>query len=317
MSRLFTLGEALAVFLADDFAAGRITPPVANSDYRRIVAGSESNVAVGVVRMGHEATLVTRVGTDDLGGSVSTQLSDWGIDARIIKDPRPTGVLVRGLNGVGAIHLRGGSAATALSPEDVDRAWSPDVAAVFVTGITAVRSPSAASAVERTVELARRQGALVIADPNLRPALGTGTEYARALRPLRGRVDVAVGDLAELAVLAGTEEDVAVRALLESGCRLVVTKLGAAGVRATDGAREITMPSAATRVVDTVGAGDSFAAGLIAGLLEDLPFEDSIDLGTRVAASVVATVGDVEGIPWRADLDASPSARSDQVRRNA
>jgi 2-dehydro-3-deoxygluconokinase len=292
---VFTLGEALAVFLAHDGG-----PLASATRFDRIIAGAEANVAAGLVQEGHRARLVTRVGVDALGDAVARQLEEWNIDARVAQDAiRPTGTLIRTIGGTGrgeAVHLRRGAAAEGLSVADVDDAWSDDVAAVFVTGITMVRSASAAGAVERAVARAQSVGALVVVDPNLRPALADRSTFAAALAPLRGRIDIAVGDGDELALLAGVGIDDAVEALLASGCRLVVTKLGAEGATATDYHGRTYRVLSAVRpgeVVDTIGAGDAFTAGLLAGILEGCAPDSALERGSRRAAAVVGTRGDV------------------------
>lgn len=309
---LFTLGEALAVFLVDDGL------PLSRAvQFRRTVAGSECNVAAAFVRLGHAARFVTTVGNDPLGEAVAAALLDWGLDARIGRSDKPTGTLIRGLGAAAptqAVHLRDGSAATDLEPGEVDAAWDPSVDAVFVTGITAVRSSSARRAVERTVALARESGALVVVDPNLRPRLGTADDFTRALAGIRGLVDIAIGDVAELALLSGVPAGHAADALLDSGCRLVVTKGGADGATATDGTTTVHVGSRALRVVDTVGAGDAFVAALLVGILEQASLADSLDLASRVAADVVGTAGDVEGIRLRHELERDRENDRDRER---
>jgi len=295
---LFTTGEALAVFLAD----GPGTRLAEANRFDRIVSGAEVNTAVGFVRAGHQARLVTRVGKDALGDAVETQLTEWGVDAAMIRDAeRPTGVLVRTVGGADrgeAMQLRRGAAIEGLTPDDIDAHWTSEVDAVFVTGVTVVRSASAAEAVRRSVELARASGALVVVDPNLRPSLAAASVFGRELATLRGRIDIAIGDAEELALLADTSAAEAPAALLASGARLVVTKLGAHGVVATDGARTLSAPAQATsgELVDTVGAGDAFAAELIASMLEGDGLADTLERASTAAAAVVRVRGDIPPI---------------------
>lgn len=298
---LFTLGETLAVFIPQDGTA-----LAAARAYRRTVAGSEANVAAAVTRLGLAARLVTVVGHDGLGDAVERELVEWGIDARVGRSDLPTGTLVRELATGGAsqaVHLRAGSAATEMGPKQVEAGWSPDFDAVFVTGITAVRSPATLAAVHRTVELARQAGSLVVCDPNFRPRLAGPEVFRDALSTIRGRVDVAIGDADELGLLSGTTPDEAADALLDQGCRLVITKLGAGGAKARDKSAEYHVPAHATRVVDTVGAGDAFAGGVVVGLIEGATVAELLELGSKVAARVVATMGDIEGLPYRDELD--------------
>lgn len=298
---LFTLGEALAVFISDD------TPSLQTARrYQRTVAGSEANVAVAVARLGLWARLLTVVGSDGLGDAVDSDLQRWGVDAVVGRSQRSTGVLVRepagGTTPARAVHLRQSSAATELSPEWVDTAWQSDPQTVFVTGITAVRSDSARAAVNRAVERGREAGALIVVDPNYRPALAPSDAFTAALSGLRGRIDVAIGDLDELALLTGRDASVAVRVLLDEGCRWVIVKRGAEGAAGYDGKTEIVVPSRASSVLDTVGAGDAMAAGVVAGLAKGDTLSESLERGAALAARVVATVGDVEGLPTSEDL---------------
>lgn len=290
---LLTVGEALAVFLAEG-------APLAEAErFRRIVSGSEVNVATAYVRLGHPARVVTALGRDALGEGVAHTLAEWGLDARIRWSDRATGVLVRDAAGPGgghAMHLRRDAAAVEIAPEDIDAAWSDDIDVVFVTGITAVRSDSARAAVERLIALAREHGALVVADPNLRPALGDRDAYTSALAGLRGLVDIAIGDAGELALLAGAAEDPE-QALLAQGCRVVIVKGGADGATAIDGSQRIHVPTAATSIVDTVGAGDAFAAGFLAATADGEDLGPALEAGARLAALVVAAEGDLDGVP--------------------
>ncbi|WP_375385755.1 sugar kinase [uncultured Microbacterium sp.] len=298
---LFTLGEALAVFISDD------TPSLQTaSRYRRTVAGSETNVAVALTRLGLRTRLLTIVGSDGLGDAVESDLRKWGVDAVIGRSQRSTGVLVRepaaGLTRARAVNLRSASAATELSPDWVDAAWQPDPQTVFVTGITAVRSESARAAVEHAVTRGRETGALIVVDPNFRPHLAPTDAFTDALAGLRGRMDVAIGDLDELALLTGQDRSLAVRVLLDEGCRWVIVKRGPEGAVGYDGQTEIAVPSRAADVLDTVGAGDAFAAGVVAGLVKGDTLSESLERGATLAARVVATVGDIEGLPTSEDL---------------
>jgi 2-dehydro-3-deoxygluconokinase len=146
------------------------------------------------------------------------------------------------------------------------------------------------------VTRAREAGALVVVDPNLRPALADRTTFGTALAALRGRIDIAVGDADELALLAGTAAEHAVDALLGDGCRLVVTKLGAAGAAAKDDQGHGCRVASHVRpgeVVDTIGAGDAFTAGMLAAILDGQSPDAALERGSARAAAVVRTRGDI------------------------
>ena len=200
------------------------------------------------------------------------------------------------------MHLRRGAAAEGLSAADVEDAWSDDVAAVFVTGITMVRSASAAAAVERTVARAResrrpRRGRSESAAGARRPAA-----FAAALAALRGRIDIAVGDADELALLAGTAR----RRRRRAARRWLPARRDQARRRRCGGegrrrARTYRVPShvGPGEVVDTIGAGDAFTAGLLAAVLDGESPDAALERGSARAAAVVRTRGDI------ADLEAA------------
>jgi 2-dehydro-3-deoxygluconokinase len=111
-----------------------------------------------------------------------------------------------------------------------------------------------------------------------------------------------MGDADELAVLAGTSAADATQALLDGGCRVVVERRGAQGAVASDHHHSCDVASMAWAVIDTVGAGDAFTAGFLTATLEALEIDAALERASLVAAHVVATPGDVEGIPGRASV---------------
>jgi 2-dehydro-3-deoxygluconokinase len=90
---------------------------------------------------------------------------------------------------------------------------------------------------------------------------------------------------------------------LDRGADLVVVKLGPAGAYFRTPAQDGTVPAAkVAHVVDTVGAGDGFAAGVISGLLEGQPIEVAVERGNRVGAFAIQAIGDMDGLPTRTQL---------------
>lgn len=298
-----TFGEVMAVLLADDGL-----PLGAATRFRRTMAGAEANVAIGLTRLGHRVGFATRLGDDPLGRSLAATLRGEGISVSAVIDPaRGTGILVRDVDGgrgrtdVG--YGRAGSAASVLAATDIPfRSWT-SAAVLHLTGITAVLSEEGGTAVARAAQTFREQGTTICVDPNLRRRLGPPELFAERLAPLRGGVDIAVGDARELCLLAGADRlaDAEDR-LLHDGARLVVIKKGADGAEATDGSSRWEQPSFARSVVDPVGAGDAFVTGLLSGLLDGDDVPASLARAAGVAASCIAVAGDIEGLPYRRDL---------------
>ncbi len=299
-----TFGEVMAVFLADDSL-----PLAAANRFRRTMAGAEANVAVGLTRLGHRVGFATRFGDDPLGCSIAATLRGEGIRLTAATDPvRGTGILVRDVDGgrgrTDVAYGRAGSAASVFGDTDIPFAAWTSAAVLHLTGITAVLSDRSGLAVVSAAQRFRDQGTVICVDPNLRRRLGSAELFAERLAPLRGGIDIAVGDAEELCLLAGADvlADAEDR-LLGDGARLVVIKKGAEGAEATDGRSRWEQPSMARTVVDPVGAGDALVAGLLSGLLDGEDVPTSLRRAAVVAASCIAVHGDIDGLPYRRHLN--------------
>jgi 2-dehydro-3-deoxygluconokinase len=261
--------------------------------------GAESNVCVGLARSGIGAAWVSRLGTDAPGDRIVGALERDGIDLRWVRrdGDRPTGLMLRDTVG-GVRYYRSSSAASALSPEDLDSVPVEQARAVLVTGVTALIGSGPREAAIRLLDRAR---GLRVFDPNLRPGLW-GSERARELvLPLVERCQLLLAGEMELRTLIGEVrlEDLA-RRCQELGPREVVIKRGAAGVAALDGngTWHDHAPSP-TPDVDPVGAGDAFNAGYLSARLQEEPVEVALRKGAACGAAVASSIGDVDGFPAR------------------
>ncbi|WP_308192518.1 sugar kinase [Microbacterium sp. Au-Mic1] len=303
MGILLTAGEALLTV-----GAQRIGPLMAGGSAILGVAGSEATVAIGVARLGHQARWLTRLGDDEAGDAILRHLQGEGVHLLTARDPsRPTGLLLknRRIAGSSAVHYyRAGSAATALTMDDVERAALADVDILHISGITAALSPTAREfALEVTAE-ARRAGVRVSFDLNHRRRLWSDDEAAPVLRELAARADIvfASDDEARLVVedASASEPELAQR-LRALGPGIAVITAGKQGAWYHDG----TAGRQAALTVDEVdpfGAGDAFVAGFLSGVLEGLATAQCAARAAQVAAIGVATEGDAEGLPSRREL---------------
>lgn len=313
---LLTLGESMVSLRS----AG---PLSAGGSLGMYVAGAESNVAVGVARLGHSVAWAGVLGADPHGEFILRQLRSEGIAVQHRVDPdRSTGVMFlerRTADLSRAFYYRAGSAGSTISREDVDRAFTAGPRALHLTGITAALSPDARRAVEYAAARAAAEGLVVSLDVNYRSKLWSRDEARSVLTPLARHATVLVASDDELELVAGgpaaggtrgdDAEQAAAAGLLQQGVREVVVKRGAAGagVYTADGRCEA--PAVPVTSVDTVGAGDAFTAGYLSALLDGGDVAERLRRGTLAGAFAVSTHGDCDGLPSAAELtllDAAP-----------
>ena len=314
---LVAIGEALVAFIAHP--AGPLHEATRFSPH---VVGAESNVAVGVARLGHRVGFAGRIGADAFGSMILRRLRAEGVATEhLVRDgAAPTGLLFRNLRefpSAEVVYRRTGSAGSRLAPDDVGAALAglPAGTVVHVSGVTPALSESCMAAALALAETARARSLQLFVDVNYRTNLWDRNAAAPVLRKLVASASVVTASRSEAALLTGADSAAdAAAALAGLGPRLAVIRDDALGAVASTGASKppIVVPSQVTRrVADPVGAGDAFNAGLIAGLLEDQSLPDAIATAHRCGAAAVGVIGDIEGLPTRAEL--MPS--EDDVRR--
>ena len=160
---------------------------------------------------------------------------------------------------------------------------------------------------------ARARGARISFDPNLRPRLWPSTQQMVAsLNRHAAAADLVMPGLAEGRLLTGEQHAEGIAEFyLQRGASQVVVKLGERGAYAADaqgGHLVEAVPVPVARVVDTVGAGDGFAVGVISALLEGLPLAAAAARGNAIGGRVVQFPGDCDGLPNRSQLLADMAA---------
>jgi len=304
-----TWGEALALLVADE-----VGPFEEVEKYTRRLAGAETNVAIGLARLGLKVGWASRVGNDAFGRFIRKRVAQEGVDvSRVLTDMEfRTAIQLKAKAVDGADpaieYYRKGSAASHLSLEDFDPAYFGAARHLHATGIAPALSPTTMAFAHHAMEFMRAQGKTISFDPNLRPMLWPSREVmAQQLNALAFKADWVLPGLSEGTLLTGYEDPHAIAGFyLERGVKMVVIKLGAEGAywRNSEGEGRVAgVP--VKEVVDTVGAGDGFAVGVISGMLEGLPVPEAVMRGNRIGAFAIQVVGDMEGLPTRGELEAA------------
>ncbi len=299
---LVTLGDVLAVM-----AAREPGPFALGTALRLGIAGAESNVAVGVSRLGGSATWIGRVGDDELGDLVLRELRAEGVTTVAARDSAPTSLLLkerRTSTHSRTRYYRTHTAGARLTADDIPEHVVAGAAVLHITGITPALGNGPAAAVTRAVDIAAAAGVTISLDINYRSLLWSEAEARQSLLPLIRRSDLVFAGPHEAALVVpgadGAEE------LAEGVCDLgpggAVIKLGADGAYALLDGRPHRQPAVPVQVHDSVGAGDAFAAGYLAELLAGEPPQRRLATAALLGAFAVSTAGDWEGLPRRSEL---------------
>jgi fructokinase len=279
-----------------------------------VVGGGPFTTARALARLGLPVSFVGGLSTDASGARLRAALAADGVDlALAVTTDAPTLLAVAALDAAGVATYRfepAGSAAASVRPADLARGLPPDTAVLHLGTLGLVLEP-VADTIAGLVSTAPPD-ILVVVDPNIRPsAIDASTVYRERLAKVIGRADVVRASHDDLAWLAPERsiEDTAMR-MVGAGPSLLLLTEGAGPVRIVTGHGVRVVPVPAVRVVDTVGAGDAFAAGFLAGwlgadrdrsALRDLDaVEAAVRFGIRVASWTVGRPG--AALPTRADL---------------
>ncbi|WP_245238391.1 sugar kinase [Streptomyces roseochromogenus] len=300
--------------------------------FDRAIGGAESNVACVLAAAGHSARWVGRVGADGFGEHLLERIAAYGVDVSSVhRDPvRPTGVYFRtaGDRGSGAhevAYYRAGSAASAMSAQNMDLAAVRAGRVLHLSGITAALSAECRDLM-RELTAPRPGRPLLSFDVNHRPGLWRDSGGPLVLLELARRADVVfVGqdEAAEAWGITGGPEAIR-EALPEPG--VLVVKEGAKRATAFEGVAQadadgtppapgraagprptatpaVFEPALSVDVVAATGAGDAFAAGFLSGTLRNLPLRVRLRYGHLFAAAALTAPGDLAVPPARDHAD--------------
>ena len=312
MSEVILFGEPMAMFVAKTTGALHEV-----EEFTRLLAGAEVNVAIGLKRLEHSASYVTKLGTDPFGTYIENKLKSEDIETQIKKDPEHfTGYQLKSkvLKGDPEVfYYRKNSAASCITEEEVNQVDFTGAKLLHITGIPPALSQSCRNATYRMIERAREQGMIVTFDPNLRPTLWESESVMiRTINDIASKADIVLPGTGEGKILMGSDDPEKIAAFYrKSGAKAVIVKLGDKGAYAqTEEGKAYYEGFKVKEVVDTVGAGDGFAVGVISGYLENLSFEQMVARGNAIGAIQVSVLSDNEGLPTRDELKAYMEERA-------
>lgn len=258
--------------------------------------GAGANVAVAAARLGLKVGFIARISSDENGQSLLKEFAREKVDTsacRIVQD-HPTAVcfIAIDINGDRSMVALGG-AGPVEDREQLDRDYLSRARLLYLTDV-------GPDILQFAAGIARAQNSLVVYSPG-------GIMASKGMESLVGvlpEVDVLLLSQSESkSLLPDYPPELAAREFFAKGARKVAITLGQQGVICVNSEQSFSLPIFPVDVVDTTGAGDALAAGLIAGLLSGDSWKDSIRYGCAAAAIKITQPGARAGLPTREQLD--------------
>src|SRR6056297_702212 len=302
MIDLVTIGETMAAMAPQEVGSLKYL-----NTFSKYIAGAESNVAIGVKRLGFNSGWISKLWKDPLGDYVEFFVRGEGVDVSQVKRDKEhrTGILIKEMHTTKepkVFYYRENSAASCLTEEDIDQNYIKNARHLHLTGITPALSQSAQAAFFKALQVARENNLKISFDPNLRLKLWDSIEeMKKVMLKIIPQVNVLLPGVEEGEILLGQSDPEEIikefYEMMEPGS-LIVLKIGAEGALYYQGDQiEHVEPYCVDNIVDLIGAGDAFAAGLITGLLRGLPIQEAVELANLVGALCITVKGDIEGLP--------------------
>jgi 2-dehydro-3-deoxygluconokinase len=299
-----TFGETMALMIPNQHKGLEFASSLQSS-----FGGAESNVAIGVARLGHSSGWFGRLGNDPLGRMILKKIRGEGVDvsrAQLTSDA-PTGVMFREVfkNKTSVFYYRKYSAASKMQPEHLDHTYIEQAKMIHLTGITPALSESCRQTLLDAIHIARQAGVKVSFDPNIRLKLWPLEEAREVLLSIAAQADYFLPGLDELKLLYQVDDWDEIVSRLRELSAISIVKGGDRATYVVTKDEIITVPYyPVEHIVDTVGAGDGFCAGFIVGLLKGYSYTEAVKIGNLIGSLVIQVEGDWEGIPTWEEVEA-------------
>lgn len=277
--------------------------------FERKLGGAELNVAIGCARLGIQSGWISRLGNDDFGKYILKTVRGEGVDVSEVKlvDQYPTSVYFREVLSDGSsrsFYYREKSPTSTMKCEDLNEDYFKNAKVLHITGVFPSIAKNNQEIILEAVRLARKHNLFISFDPNIRLKMWTKEEAKVYIEKLLPHVDILLIGDEEIEILLGdvTIED-AIKTFHDYGIEKVVVKKGAKGALGSDGKNVYEVDAIKPKaLVDTVGAGDGFAAGFLTSLVKGKTLEECVRFANAVGSLVVGVEGDNEGLPYYEDV---------------
>ncbi|WKA60346.1 sugar kinase [Planococcus shenhongbingii] len=316
---VFTFGESMVLFQPD-----QMLPLEYVHQFPKKVCGAESNVAIGLTRLGHSVEWFSKLGDDPFGRYIHNFIRGEGVDTSscLFTHEAPTGLMFKELlspENMNVYYYRKGSAASLIELENLNEDSIAQAKILHISGITPALSDNCYRTVMKAIEIAKRNDTRIVFDPNLRLKLWSAERAKQVFNEIAEHADVILPGLDEGQLMTGkTEVEDVAKALMGANDKTIVIKLGSKGAYfCTQNELAYVEGFPVSRIVDPVGAGDGFAAGIISGILRQEPLQEVVKRANAIGAMVVGVSGDIEGLPTSVAVERfmAPEGFAQDVKR--
>lgn len=308
MPEILSIGESMVEFFAEE--------PIAEAkQFQKSFAGDAMNLLAAASRLGSSCGFLSRVGNDPFRNYLLGSWQSLGVDTSRVRQ-------VEGRNGIYFISIygrgereftyyRSGSAASTMTPADLDPDYIAQARVLHISGITQAISETARATALAAARVANEAQVCVSYDPNFRPTLWSAAEARAAAEELLPHVDIALpsGPEESEQLFGFTTAQETAAYLRGFGAYAVAVKQGEAGVYVSAEGGAGTIPAfTVPHVVDTTGAGDAFDGAFLHGLVKCMPPLAAARLGVVMAGLKVRGRGAIASLPEKTEVEAALAA---------
>lgn len=301
---VITIGDAMVAMCPKEKG-----PILFCNTFERKIGGAELNVAIGCARLGLKSGWISRLGQDDFGKHILKTVRGEGIDTSQIElvEGYQTSVYFREVMANGdsrSFYYREKSPTSTMIAESLDENYFRNSKVLHITGVFPSINDNNKEILLKAVELAKKNNLLISFDPNIRLKMWTKSQAREFINKFLSEVDILLVGDEEISILIDEEDtNEAIKKFHDMGIDKVVVKRGAKGAIGSDGSNIYDVAAIKPKaLIDTVGAGDGFAAGFLSAYLKGDSFEESIEFANAVGSLVVGIEGDNEGLPYYEDI---------------
>lgn len=278
-------------------------------NFEKKVGGAELNFAIGCARLGLKAGWISRLGNDEFGKYILHFVRGEGIDTSHVKmvDNYPTSVYFKEIleDGTGRnFYYRNQSPILTLNLQSIDEEYIKSAKVLHISGVFSAIHEDNPKIIHHAIQIAKENNVLVSLDPNIRLKLWDKERAKEVLLSFLPKVDIFLTGVEEAEILFGTSDAIKIIEICKSfGITSIAVKKGEDGsIAYHNGAIVEADAIKASKVVDTVGAGDGFDAGFIYGVLQKWPLDRIVKISNTIGSMVVSVSGDNEGLPELEDV---------------